>query len=232
MRQIAIAILVLTAVGYACWPRFARVRYGRSLYRCYNQIHTLANGVLAYEKEHGHYPPPYVVDSTGTPMHSWRVLILPYIGESELFAKYNFDEPWYGPNNSMLESQMPAVYRCPEDDLTSNTTSYLAVVGAETIWNSKQPVTRHEITDGVTDTILFAEYGNHRTRWMQPVDIPHEELVRSKILPNSTHDDDDWVVAYADGYVEVVDTIPWTLFAGMVTIAGGETIDADQITAR
>lgn len=46
-------------------------------------------------------------------MHSWRVLILPYIGEDALYNTYKFDEPWDGPNNIKLLNQIPRLYACP-----------------------------------------------------------------------------------------------------------------------
>jgi len=43
-------------------------------------------------------------------MHSWRVLILPYINEVSLCERYNFDEPW-GPTVKLLD-EMPRLYAC------------------------------------------------------------------------------------------------------------------------
>ena len=35
-------------------------------------------------------------------MHSWRVLLLPYLDRSDLYKAYDFTEPWDGPNNRKL----------------------------------------------------------------------------------------------------------------------------------
>ena len=42
--------------------------------------------------------------------YSWRVAILPYLEQNELYKRYNFDEPWDGPNNRKLLDQMPAIF--------------------------------------------------------------------------------------------------------------------------
>ena len=55
-----------------------------------------------YEDEHGCFPPAYVADASGRPMHSWRVLILPYLDQQQLYDQYDFSEPWNGPNNQQL----------------------------------------------------------------------------------------------------------------------------------
>ena len=36
-------------------------------------------------------------------MHSWRVLILPYFCMGDIYNQYNFNEPWNGPKNRLLE---------------------------------------------------------------------------------------------------------------------------------
>ena len=56
---------------------------------------------------------PYVADATGRPMHSWRVLILPFLEQQSLYEQYDFREPWDGPNNIQLLGNMPDVFSCP-----------------------------------------------------------------------------------------------------------------------
>src|SRR5262245_13350021 len=74
--------------------------------------------VLARQHSHdtnGVFPPAYLADESGSPMHSWRVLLLPYLGQKALYDKYLFGEPWDGPHNKLLQSQTPQVYQCPAD---------------------------------------------------------------------------------------------------------------------
>jgi translation elongation factor EF-Tu-like GTPase len=58
--------------------------------------------VANYHETYGCFPPAYVADRDGKPMHSWRVLILPFLEQQELYHAYNFAEPWDGPNNRKL----------------------------------------------------------------------------------------------------------------------------------
>ncbi len=71
----------------------------------------VAKAVDAYYQHHGEYPPTIACDSNGTPMHSWRALILPYLHEDKLAASYRWDEAWNGPNNSQLMQYRPWHYR-------------------------------------------------------------------------------------------------------------------------
>jgi len=41
--------------------------------------------VANYHDSHGQFPPPYIAEADGKPMHSWRVLILPYLEHGELY---------------------------------------------------------------------------------------------------------------------------------------------------
>ena len=67
-----------------------------------------------YRLEHGgKLPPAFTRDAEGKPLHSWRVLILPYLGEKEkaLYEKIRLNEPWDSEWNRQFHAQMPVFYR-------------------------------------------------------------------------------------------------------------------------
>ena len=71
-----------------------------------------------------HVPPAYFADESGKPLHSWRVLILPFLDEGALYKQYDFSEPWDGPNNSRLLARMPRVWpHCPHGSSTPPSSS-------------------------------------------------------------------------------------------------------------
>ena len=100
--------------------------------RCSNKMRQLVLAMHLYAEEYGSLPPTFVADDDGKSMHSWRTLILPYIEEDALYAAYNFDEPWNGPNNRKLAEYIPDVFRCPAEE-NEEYTNYLAVVGPHTM---------------------------------------------------------------------------------------------------
>jgi hypothetical protein len=71
----------------------------------------LGRAIHNYYSANGCFPPAYIADKNRRPMHSWRVLLLPYLGENRLYGMYHFDEPWDGPSNRALADRMPAVVR-------------------------------------------------------------------------------------------------------------------------
>src|SRR5262245_66359 len=86
------------------------VQQGREAARrsqCKNNLKQIALALLNYESRYGTFPPAYVADESGKPMHSWRVLILPDLDQQALYNDYNFSEPWDGPNNSRLLTRIP-----------------------------------------------------------------------------------------------------------------------------
>ncbi len=77
-----------------------------------HNIRDLSMALHYYHAQHGSFPPAYIADENGNPMHSWRVLILPYIEERDLYDQYDFDEPWDGPNNSLLHDKVVDLFNC------------------------------------------------------------------------------------------------------------------------
>lgn len=74
----------------------------------------IALALLAYRRDHGTFPPAFTVDENGKPLHSWRVLILPFLGAEAkaLYDQIRLDEPWDSEYNGALCAQAPDVFRC------------------------------------------------------------------------------------------------------------------------
>lgn len=74
-----------------------------------NALEEIGLAIQKYDERHGELPHnTYRAD--GKPLLSWRVHILPYLQEDNLHKQFRLDEPWDGPNNSRLLSQMPSLY--------------------------------------------------------------------------------------------------------------------------
>lgn len=124
-----------------------------------------------YQDRYGTFPPAYVADENGRPLHSWRVLLLPFIDEVALYDRYDFSEPWDGPNNRQLVSQMPNSYVFPgESPGHSGVTNYLAVVDPETVWPGSVGKNFYDIADA-SNTIMIVENRGSKICWMEPRDL-------------------------------------------------------------
>lgn len=133
--------------------------------------------VANYHSTYGCFPPAYIADRDGKPMHSWRVLILPFLEQQQLYNAYNFAEPWDGPNNRKLENRIGQIYlRAGLESDQVGATSFVAVVGPQTAWPGKRPMTDKEIGDGLSQTLHVVEVPDGRFRWMEPRDLEFDKM--------------------------------------------------------
>jgi hypothetical protein len=130
-----------------------------------------------YHEEYQSFPPAYVLGDNDERWHSWRVLILPFLGdaEQELYSRYRFDEPWNGPHNAKLASSIPDVFASPDTNAKPDTTPYLAVVGRRTMWPGPFCCKLRDVTDGVSNTLQLIENPDSDRNWMEPRDFTHRE---------------------------------------------------------
>ena len=70
-------------------------------------LKTLAAALDKYHEKHGVYPPAALCDTEGRPVLSWRVALLPYLGEEALFNEFKLDEPWDSLHNKRLLKKLP-----------------------------------------------------------------------------------------------------------------------------
>jgi hypothetical protein len=148
----------------------------KTLARCNSMcnLSEIAVALHQYHDEYGCFPPAYTVNDDGKRMHSWRVLILPYVGYESLYERYRFQEPWNSPANRRLAKPMPIDYGCPPNEKT--TTHFVAVVGPNTMWPGQQST---KMAAGVSDLdkILVIEIPGLDIPWMEPRDPTLEEVL-------------------------------------------------------
>src|SRR5690606_3819964 len=124
---------------------------------CRNNLAAIGMALHNYESDNGCLPPPFLRDDNGRAAHSWRVLLLPYFADPEtdaVYAEYDFDEPWDGPNNHELADRIPRYYQCPSA-VGLGETSYQAVVGTGYLFDAATVVRFNDITDGMSSTIML-----------------------------------------------------------------------------
>ncbi len=146
--------------------RLARLRAGENLRK-------VGIGIHEYADANQRFPPPAIKGKDGTPLLSWRVAILPYLGHKELYDEFKLDQPWDSPHNKKLLRKMPAVYAstgdAPEEP---GTTFYLAFVGVGTCFEEKETIFFQDVTDGTSNTLMIVEAAQP-VPWTRPADLPY-----------------------------------------------------------
>jgi len=173
--QIVSLIALIGLVFYLLLPDIGSHAPGRRA-QCMNNLRDVALALQNYHSTYGCFPPAYVTDAQGNRMHSWRVLILPFLDEDALYKQYRLNEPWNGPNNSKLAKLMPRIYRCPNSPQGVAMTDYVAVVGSRTAWPGSKSRRLSEITDGASVTLLVVESSNSGINWMEPRDLDFDQM--------------------------------------------------------
>jgi hypothetical protein len=179
---VVLAVLAVAGVGalscvllasISLTPLFEPFRRNTARSRCSSNLERIAQAMLEFEAENGTLPPPFVADDSGQPMHSWRVLLLPYLGEEALFRRYDLSQPWNSLQNLAVAQQMPSVYACPLDSAatSANETSYMVIVGPQTPFNSPTGSSRQNRSDDPSATILVVEVFDSAVLWTQPMDL-------------------------------------------------------------
>jgi len=171
---------------------------------CINQCRQIALAFLNYESANGHFPPAYIADENGKPMHSWRVLILPFMEQQALYDLYDMDEPWDGPNNSKLHDTVVSCYRCPSATDSDVYTSYVLITGAGTGFDRDQTIGFGDLDDGASNTILVTEIADSGFHWMKPQDITLDQFAVDSAEAPATHHKRGRNVALFDGSVHVL----------------------------
>ena len=102
---------------------------------------------------------------------SWRVMLLPHLGEAEkaLYEQFHLDEPWNSEHNKSLISQMPDVYKS-NNPVASGMTRFQVFTAPGAVFNlSGGPARMRDVVDGTINTIFAIEVAPElATEWTKP----------------------------------------------------------------
>lgn len=149
---------------------------------CNFNLKQIALALHNYHDVYKTFPPAFVTNSGGKPVHSWRVLILPFLDQERLYKNYNFDEPWDGPINRALLTSTPSYYQCPSRlDRSPNAaayTDYFAVIGPSAAWTGSTGRKRSDFKDLPSWTVLLVEIAGQKIAWTEPRDFTVDEVLK------------------------------------------------------
>lgn len=231
---LSIVTVVAGVAGGIFWHAFADARLAVQRSACHCNLKQIGLALHNYHDAYGTFPPAFIADAEGRPMHSWRVLILPFIDCNDLYSEYNFAEPWDSPANLKLLNKRPKVFDCPSREdrsgrgngtsplvamsllactggpsRTGITTSYAAVLGPDCIFRGAEPVSLDEITDGPWNTVMIGEVSQTQIPWTKPEDIDIHRHPRIGDPMGFSHGVDEKypvLLLSADGVIQKIST--------------------------
>jgi dipeptidyl aminopeptidase/acylaminoacyl peptidase len=128
---------------------------------------------LALHNHHSAYkqlPPRAEVNS----QLSWRVQILPFLGEQALYEKFKLDEPWDSEHNSKLVTQIPDVFASASPQLgKEGKTRYVFPFHEKAIYRNRELGAKfRDVLDGLSNTIFVVIADEDRAViWTKPDDL-------------------------------------------------------------
>jgi prepilin-type processing-associated H-X9-DG protein len=190
-----------------------------------NNLRQIALAMHNYEATYQNFPPAAVCDKTGKPLLSWRVLILPYIEQEELYKQFKLDEPWDSEHNKKLLAKMPKVYSVPGKTPPGDTNTYYRVfVGNGAGFDWLMGTKLNALADGTSNTLMCVTAAE-AVPWTKPDELgfdPDKDMTQliGQIVNGRAQ------VAMFDGSVRILKKVPGkdTLKA-LITRAGGEVVD-------
>lgn len=201
-------------------------------------LQKIADALNAYAADHGNYPPVAITDNSGKPLLSWRVLLLPYLDEEELYNKIDLTVPWDDPINATIFPRMPTVFRHPNaaEQNFYNQSGYYLVTGPGTLFPASGPLGPNDITDDPTQTILVIEAKSSMMpgSWAEPIDIDYAAM-QGNIGGNPSTEvggllDNGVAMATTDGRGHFLpNTTDPLVLRALITPQGGERLADDTL---
>ncbi len=167
------------------------------------RMRSIVLGIINYESATGYLPPgESVSDEDGRSKLSWRVHILPYLEENELYSKFHLDEAWDSPHNLRLLEEMPSVFDAYANKVLAGLkpgyTTFVAPVGESTIFGQDKATRIHDIRDGTSKTVALVEVKPElAVPWTAPQDYQFDANAPGSGL--AWGPDDATGVLYCDG---------------------------------
>ena len=215
----------LTTIGILVGLTLPAVQAAREAARRAQSSNNLKQIGLAmhnYASVMGRFPARAKFDKQGKPLLSWRVLILPYLGQAPLYSQFHLDEPWDSENNRKLIPLMPAIYQNPSVPAKPGMASYLAVCGKGLAFEGDQGRAIADFKNGMRNTILVVEGDPERAvTWTKPDNWEFNAQQPMAGLGHATRGRLQRL--FGDGSVRFIPGImDANAFRAMLTIAGGE----------
>jgi prepilin-type processing-associated H-X9-DG protein len=213
-------------------PAVQKVREAAARMSGQNNLKQIGLALHNYHDTYGHFPSaaPATPNGPKDPKKrlSWRVHILPFIEQDNLYKQFKLDEPWDSEANKKAAEAMPRVYMDPRADAPPGTTFYKVFTGKDAMFELSDRGRRiTEITDGTSNTIMVVA-GGEPVHWARPDDV---EFDPTKPLPDLGKAFGGRInVLMGDGSVRLLDlnTLKPDTLKALITHNGGEVIDLDR----
>jgi len=190
-----------------------------------NHMKQIALAFHMYTDKHGKFP-RNITDADGKPLLSWRVALLPFLEQNNLYNQFHLNEPWDSDHNKKLMMAMPKIFALDDANQKNSTTSILGFNGKGAAFEPNVDLHFKDIVDGTSNTIMFVEAAN-AVPWTKPEDINFDP---NKPLPKlGGHFGKEFQMVLLDGsWRTAPQNIKDSILKSLITRAGGEIPTLDE----
>jgi hypothetical protein len=205
-------------------PAFVAANDANTRVAASNNLKMIGLAMHNYHDANGKFP-PHGTYAKGKPLLSWRVHVLPYIDQDDLYKQFKLDEPWDSEHNKKLIAQMPAVYAPRNKKLAEQgKTTYLVPLGKDLAFEGQKGVGIAGFSDGTSNTFLALEAAEDAAViWTKPADLEFDpkKPLQGLVDPGQQ----GFLAAFADGSVRfIAKTINVETLQALFTRNGGEVV--------
>lgn len=211
-------------------PAVGQVRTAARETQSMNNLRQFALACLNYESAFSRFPMdgPRTDDEQA---FSWRVHILPYIEQNNLYDQIRFDEPWDSDHNKALLAKTPDIFKAPDSNAAEGMTVYRGFKGKGVLGGVNGKGLRFgQMTDGSSNTILIARVPDEMaTHWAQPGCLEVDEEVAKKVIGTQG----SMLAAFCDGSVHrIPSTIDPEEVVNLLGFNEGSVVNWDKFAPR
>ena len=162
-----------------------------------------------YHNDYNRLPNQAICDKDGKPLLSWRVSMLPYLEQDQLYKQFKLNEPWDSEHNKKLIEKMPKIYVHPfAKNVPANHTLYQVFYtkqgskpAAAIMETGKMTLGMLTVQDGTSNTFVLTDAAAEAVPWTKPADLLYDGTVAN--LPKMVSPrGDGWAhVAFGDASV-------------------------------
>jgi hypothetical protein len=229
LRTVAIGTMASGVLLAVLVPSLRQARRALQRMSCQGNLKSVALALHCYHDIYKKFPCAITYADDGTAMHSWRVLVMPYLSSDATDGGYDYKEPWNGPNNCRLfggtaltqwnekcirqpAASCPSVYSCPGAPSSQNRmcTNYVMLIDDRPGKPNGPPNRPGSVAPSLDpkSAVIIIEIADSDIHWMEPRDVLLSELSmkindRAKRSLSSHHG--GACVVHAGGTVEILD---------------------------
>ena len=199
-----------------------------------NNLKQIGLAMHNYADAHRAFPAAANVDQQGKALLSWRVHVLPYLGQAQLYQQFHLDEPWDSEHNKPLIEHIPTTFVSADSPALAKQgkTRFVVPRGKGTMFDGDGKTegttplgtTFRQIRDGESNTLLAVEaHPDAAVIWTKPDDLVIDFKNPLKNLKGNQNN--AFIAVFADGSARAITVaINADTLKALFTKDGGERI--------